>query len=233
MCQVLTKEVSGMSDIKETEQANVSETDEVKEVQQSTEQSEAEERKNGKEADEEAEESFSFTSFVFDWSNAFIIAFIAVVILLTFVYRQVTVSGSSMTDTLVDSDRLIISSFMYTPKDGDIVVISHGSSYDEPIIKRVIATGGQSLSINYDSGEVSVDGVILDEPYIKGVTRRIHHPMEIPETIPEGYVFVMGDNREGSLDSRSTDIGLIPLNNIIGKAEYRVFPFNKIGSVYS
>ena len=222
-----------MSDIKETEQANVSETDEVKEVQQSTEQSEAEERKNGKEADEEAEESFNFTSFVFDWSNAFIIAFIAVVILLTFVYRQVTVSGSSMTDTLVDSDRLIISSFMYTPQYGDIIVVSHGENYSDPIIKRVIATEGQALSINYQTGDVSVDGVILDEKYIKGNTIPLKNPLDIPDKIPEGYVFVMGDNREGSLDSRSNDIGLIPVENIIGKAELRIFPISGFGSVYS
>lgn len=182
---------------------------------------------------EAVEEEFNLTSFIFEWSNAFIIAIIFVVIMLTFVVRQVTVSGGSMNDTLIDGDRLIVSSLMYTPENGDIVVISHGSSYDEPIIKRVIALGGQSLSIDYDTGEVAVDGVILNEPYIKGITRRLRHPLDIPEVIPEGYVFVMGDNREGSLDSRSTDIGLIPTSNIIGKAQIRIWPFDNIGSVYS
>ena len=121
---------------------------------------------------------------------------------------------------------------MYTPQYGDIVVISHGQNYSEPIIKRVIATEGQALSINYTTGQVSVDGVILDEPYIKGKTIKLKHSLDIPDRIPEGYVFVMGDNREGSLDSRSTDIGLIPVENIIGKAEWRIYPFDTIGYLY-
>lgn len=181
----------------------------------------------------EEEESFNISEFLFDWANAFMVALIVVVLLLTFVFRQVTVKGDSMNDTLKSGDRLILSSFMYTPKYGDIVVVTHGNNYDDPIIKRVIATEGQSLSINYDTGEVSVDGVILDETYIKGETIRLRHPLEIPDKIPEGYVFVMGDNRENSLDSRSTQIGLIPVENIIGKAEFRIYPASSIGSVYS
>ncbi len=191
------------------------------------------ERKQEKIAEEEEELSVNITAFIFEWANAFMVALIVVVLLLTFAFRQVTVSGSSMTDTLASGDRLIISSFMYTPQYGDIVVVSHGEKYDEPIIKRVIATEGQALSINYDTGDVSVDGVILNEPYIKGTTIRLRHPLDIPDKIPEGYVFVMGDNREGSLDSRSTEIGLIPVSNIIGKAEIRIYPLAEFGSVYN
>ncbi len=179
----------------------------------------------------EEEEGISVTSFVFEWANAFMVALIVVVLLLTFVFRQVTVSGHSMTDTLNDKDRLIISSFMYKPQYGDIVVISHGENYSDPIIKRVIATEGQSLSIDYDTGEVSVDGVILDETYIKGTTIRLRNSLDIPDKIPDGYVFVMGDNREGSLDSRSTEIGLIPVENIIGKVELRIYPLSQFGNV--
>ncbi len=197
-----------------------------------SEKDERTDREDLEEIDLEEEESISVTSFIFEWANAFMVALIVVVLLLTFVFRQVTVSGSSMTDTLSDKDRLIISSFMYKPQYGDIVVISHGENYSDPIIKRVIATEGQSLSINYETGEVSVDGVILEEKYIKGKTIRLRNSLEIPEKIPEGYVFVMGDNREGSLDSRSTDIGLIPVENIIGKAELRIYPLSKFGSVY-
>ncbi len=178
------------------------------------------------------EEAVSVTSLIFEWANAFIIAIIIVVLLLTFVIRQVTVDGTSMTDTLKDGDRLIISNFMYKPQYGDIVVVSHGENYNEPIIKRVIATEGQALSINYETGAVSVDGVILKEDYIKGMTVELKRPLEIPDKIPEGYVFVMGDNRQGSLDSRSTDIGLIPVENIIGKAEFRIYPTDSIGSIY-
>ncbi len=181
---------------------------------------------------DEEEEEISIISIIFEWADAIIIGLIFVVFLMTFVFRQVTVDGTSMTDTLQDGDKLIISNFMYKPQYGDIVVISHGEVYNEPIIKRVIATEGQSLSINYETGAVSVDGVILDEDYIKGMTVELKRPLEIPEKIPEGYVFVMGDNRQGSLDSRSTDIGLIPVENIIGKAEFRYYPFNSIGSVY-
>ena len=197
-----------------------------------SEKDERTDREDLEEIDLEEEESISVTSFIFEWANAFMVALIVVVLLLTFVFRQVTVSGSSMTDTLSDKDRLIISSFMYKPQYGDIVVISHGENYSDPIIKRVIATEGQSLSINYETGEVSVDGVILEEKYIKGKTIRLRNSLEIPEKIPEGYVFVMGDNREGSLDSRSTDIGLIPVENIIGKAELSIYPLSKFGSVY-
>ncbi len=178
------------------------------------------------------EDEFGLTRFLFDWANALIVALVAVVLLLTFVFRQVTVSGSSMTDTLQSEDRLIITNFMYKPKYGDIVVISHGNNYDSRIIKRVIATEGQALSINYDTGDVIVDGVILNEPYIKGKTISAKHPTDIPERIPTGYVFVMGDNREGSLDSRSVEIGIIPVENIIGKAEWRIFPLESFGSVY-
>lgn len=187
-----------------------------------------------KKTDKKNEETETVTPavMIFEWSNALITALVIVLLLLTFVFRQVTVNGTSMTDTLKNGDRLIVSNFMYTPKDKDIVVISHGNNYSEPIIKRVIATEGQSLSINYDTGEVVVDGVLQDEPYIKGITRQLRNPLDIPEVIPEGYVFVMGDNREGSLDSRSVEIGLIPVQNIIGKAEFRIYPFDSIGSVY-
>lgn len=190
--------------------------------------------KNNKEIRTKNEETEKVTpaAMVFEWTNALVTALIVVLLLLTFVFRQVTVNGTSMTDTLQNGDRLIVSNFMYTPKNNDIVVISHGNNYSEPIIKRVIATEGQSLTINYDSGEVVVDGVLLDEPYIKGVTRQLRNPIDIPAVIPEGYVFVMGDNREGSLDSRSTEIGLIPVENIIGKAEFRIYPFNSIGNIY-
>ena len=181
---------------------------------------------------EEDEEVLTLSGLIFDWSNAFMIALIIIVMLLTFVFRQVTVNGDSMNDTLQSGDKLILYSFMYKPQNGDIVVISHGKDYSDPIIKRVIAVEGQSLKINYDTGEVTLDGVVLKEDYIKGLTKRVHPSLEIPDVIPEGYVFVMGDNRENSLDSRSTQIGLIPVENIIGKAELRILPASSFGSVY-
>lgn len=186
---------------------------------------------------DEDEENSGFSGYIFRWIKAFMAAMIVIVLLLTFVFRQVTVNGDSMNNTLKSGDRLLITNFLtgikYTPENGDIVVIADNDKYSELIIKRVIATEGQTLKINYDTGEVSVDGVILYEPYINGKTIRLKDPPVLPDVIPEGYVFVMGDNREHSIDSRSRKIGLVPVENILGKAEVRIYPVNSIGSVYS
>ncbi len=106
------------------------------------------------------------------------------------------------------------------------MVISRAQHFEEPIIKRVIATEGQTLKIDFNTGDVYVDGVLLNEPYIKTPTTN-NEGGEVPEVIPEGYVFVMGDNRGNSLDSRSEQIGLIDKRNIIGKAQCIVFPLTE------
>ena len=185
--------------------------------------------------DKDKDETITVSELLFEWAGAIFTALIVVLLILTFFVRQVTVSGGSMNDTLKNDDRLLVTNFMYTPKNGDIVIISHGSSYSDPIVKRVIAVGGQRLDINYDTNEVIVDGVVQYEPYIKGKTRQLSNSTSLEEygnIIPEGYIFVMGDNREGSLDSRSKDIGLIPVSNVIGKAQLRIIPFDTFGSVY-
>ena len=185
------------------------------------------------ELSQEESENPAPIEIVFDWASALSFALVFVLLLLTFVFRQVTVNGSSMNNTLNNGDRLGVTNFMYTPQYGDIIVVSHGNDYEDAIIKRVIATPGQSLLIDYNTGEVQVDGVILDEKYIKGDTVKLSNSTDIPDKIPEGYVFVMGDNRENSLDSRSNDIGLIPYSNIVGKAVFRIYPFNSFGGVYN
>ena len=181
---------------------------------------------------DDEEESLTLSSFIFEWSNALFVALIIVLLTLTFFVRHVNVNGSSMRETLQDKDKLLLTNFLYQPTNGDIVVVTHGAHYKDLIIKRVVATEGQKLSIDYDTGSVSVDGVRLDEKYIIGTTIMLPDPLDIPEKIPEGYVFVMGDNREGSLDSRSNEIGLIPVNNIIGKAIWRFYPWDRFGSIY-
>ncbi len=180
------------------------------------------------------EGKFRFSAFIYDWFGTLLIAITVLLLVMTFFFRQITVKGNSMNDTLQDKDRLIVSSFMYTPQCGDIVVCSHGEigKLDEPIIKRVIAVEGQHLEIDYQNNTVKIDGEKLDETdYAKGITVRLPNSTQIPDVIPEGYVFVMGDNREDSLDSRSKKVGLIPVENVIGKAICRFYPFEKMTSL--
>ena len=146
-----------------------------------------------------------------------------------------------MEHTLQDSDRLVISDFMYKPKCGDIIVVNLHGTFNERIIKRVIATSGQTLNIDFDKNQVFVDGELLDEPYAstkmepRNIVQRnyeegrtIDKYGDIPEVIPEGYVFVMGDNRENSLDSRYSEIGVINEKDIVGKVNFRFLPLNKM-----
>lgn len=177
--------------------------------------------------EEEKEEVVSVTQSCFELLHAMIMALIVVVLLLTFVFRLVDVDGESMMDTLHDKDRVIATNLCYKPQNKDVVVISHGQNLDRPIIKRVIATEGQSLHIDFNTGEVSVNGVVIDEPYIKDLTTR-QGDAEIPEVVPEGMVFVMGDNRNHSTDSRFQAVGLIKESDIIGKAQFVIFPFDRI-----
>lgn len=168
----------------------------------------------------------------FEWLQAIISAVVIVVLLLTFVFRLVDVDGLSMFETLHDHDKVFVTSLLYEPKDGDIVVISHGQEYKDPIIKRVIATEGQTIKIDYDKGQVIVDGVVLNEPYIHEIMEyKAVFDNPVPDVVPEDMVFVMGDNRNNSLDSRSQRVGLIHKDDIIGKAQAVVFPFSNFKSL--
>lgn len=158
-------------------------------------------------------------------------------------FRIVVVVGPSMYDTLVDGDRLVLmSSAVYrNPKQGDIIVASKHSFRDgECVVKRIIATEGQE--VNIAGGVVYVDGVELDEPYIDSVTLVGHYQtQDFPLVVGEGMVFVMGDNRGESLDSRSTVLGLIDERQILGKAIFLLMPgthggkeeadFSRIGAI--
>lgn len=148
-------------------------------------------------------------------------------------FRLVDVEGRSMNNTLATNDKVIVTNLFYTPQNNDIVVISHGAEYNSPIIKRVIAVAGQTVKVDYDNDQIIVDGVVLDEPYIEGSTYGNNiGDNEIPEVIPEGKIFVMGDNRKDSMDSRSTKIGLIDVDDVIGKAQFVVYPFDHFGYLY-
>lgn len=177
--------------------------------------------------------SESAVSGAYDWIRCILFAVAIVVFVLTFVFRLVEVEGSSMDNTLTTGDKVVVTDLFYTPKNGDIVVISHGALYDRPIIKRVIATPGQTVKLDYENEKIIVDGIELSEPYLKESTFCSQYgDNKIPEVIPEGKVFVMGDNRRVSLDSRNTQIGLIDVQNIIGKAQFVAFPFNDFGYLY-
>lgn len=183
----------------------------------------------------------SIKTFIFDWLEVLVHAIIAVVICFSFLFRIATIDGPSMENTLVDGERVIITKLFYEPKVGDIVVISRNeknsiftaSENNAPIIKRIIAMEGQTVDIDFETGIVYVDGVALDEPYTKTPTNR-KYDIQFPVTVDEGCVFVLGDNRNESLDSRSSDIGnygMVDTRYILGHAVFRVFPLNKMGKI--
>lgn len=152
---------------------------------------------------------------LFDWLQCIVTALVACVLIFVFIGRTIGVVGSSMVPTLEQGDRLIISKLFYTPQQGDIVVLQKDSFADYPLIKRVIATEGQTVDIDFDAGVVYVDGVALDEPYTAEPTV-VREDFDEPVTVPEGCIFVMGDNRTGSNDSRFLSQPYIPVDAIQG-----------------
>lgn len=151
---------------------------------------------------------------------------VIICLLFLLVFRVVVVSGTSMNRTLLDGDYLLLLSnlFYRNPQPGDIVVASK-QSFDDgaPIVKRVIATEGQTVDIDFETGTVYVDGNALEEDYIWTATTT-HGGTRFPLTVDEGCVFVMGDNRGNSRDSRYLEIGQIDKREILGKAIFLFLP---------
>lgn len=169
-----------------------------------------------------AEKLNSIFADVFD---SVIKALIIILILTSFCLKMCTVVGTSMNNTLINGERLIITNVFYTPKENDIIVFHHLDPLNEPVVKRVIATGNTWLKIDYDNcllyrsdDEIFDEDEIVDESsYIYLSGGRYNTKGTYTVFVPEGYLFVMGDNRNGSLDSRSSDIGLIDERSVLGK----------------
>lgn len=167
---------------------------------------------------------------VLEWYEALISAALVLVLVFSFFFRIIQVDGSSMVPTLVNGDKLIVWGAGYTPQRGDVVIVDSYTSYGKPLVKRVIAKGGDTVSIDYATGTVAVNGEVLQEDYIAEPTY-LGYDVTFPYTVPEGTVFVMGDNRNQSLDSRSTYVGCIDERDILGRVLLCFMPFTDFGVV--
>ena len=182
---------------------------------------------------------------LYEWVQSLVGSVLVVVAIFTFVIRMMGVDGHSMLNTLQHGDRLlVVNSMLYHDyKYGDIVILrKNGVFDDDPIVKRVIAVEGQTVDIDFTEGMVYVDGEALEEDYIREPTYTAEGT-EFPLTVPEGSIFVMGDNRNGSSDSRDYRLGTVDTRYVIGKAAFLIFPgpdyetekrdFKRIGVIWS
>ena len=178
---------------------------------------------------------------LYEWIQSLVGSVLVVVAIFTFGIRMLGVDGHSMLNTLQHGDRLMVVNPIFY-KYGDIVILRKTGVFDnEPIVKRVIATGGQTVDIDFSEGVVYVDGEALEEDYIREPTYTAEGT-EFPLTVPEGSIFVMGDNRNGSSDSRDYRLGTVDTRYVIGKAAFLLFPgldydtekrnFSRIGVIW-
>lgn len=163
----------------------------------------------------------------YEWMSTLIVALLVIVVLFTFFFRVIRVEGDSMVPTLNGGDQLLLSTMVTQYQRGDIVVVDRYTV--EPLIKRIIAIGGDTLSID-EGGHVYLNGLLLSEPYATPFTPQKGCVDSV--VIPYGYVFLMGDNRMVSLDSRSEEVGLVLEKDIVGKVVFRLSPLPSLGGVY-
>ncbi len=178
-------------------------------------------------------EPFSFPEFIYDIVEMLALTTCTVLLVFAIICRIAIVDGDSMNNTLYDGDVLIVSDLEYKPRCGDIVVfaLEDADGNAKSYVKRIIATGGQVIDIDFDTWEVTVDGKLLDESEYANFASKylVLSDYEYPLTVPEGHVFVMGDNRNNSLDSRSDDVGCVDERLIFGRVLCRVYPWNSMG----
>ena len=184
----------------------------------------------------ETKEKKSLGKEIFEWVQAIVVALVIAMFLRTYIFTLVDVSGSSMVPTLHDRDKLFVWRAGYEPEVGDIVIFRPAGREDTPYVKRVIATEGQSVDIKYNEYEgcadVYVDGKKLEEDYINEKISYSRMGDGIyPCVVPDDCMFVLGDNRNNSSDSRLSSVGMVTKESVIGKALVRLWPFNAIGGL--
>lgn len=172
-----------------------------------------------------------------DYVEIFVFAVCAVILLFSFVFRICTVDGESMENTLYENENLIVTNLFYTPKQGDILVFHQTGALNEPIVKRVIATEGETVDILYTASsmivtvtDVNGKSKVLEEDYMVYAGYPLYRG-SYHVTVPEGSLFVMGDNRNRSKDSRDPDIGLVDERRVLGKVAFRISPIKRMGTV--
>ncbi|SHH51419.1 signal peptidase I [Sporobacter termitidis DSM 10068] len=191
-------------------------------------------------APSEKKDNSSARMELYDWLQCIVSAILCGILIFVFIGRVIGVDGESMLQTLQDKDKVVMSDIFYKPRYGDIVVIKTEAFGGTPIVKRVIATAGQTINIDFQTGAVSIDGKVIKEDYINALT---HDPEDFqgPLTVPDGCIFVMGDNRNASTDSRSKMVSLVDTRQILGKVLFVLIPgvnqdgtrsWDRIGSVY-
>ena len=179
-----------------------------------------------------------YTEF-FDWITFIFSCVLCFIIFFTIFARAITVDGESMLPTLQDKNMLLVTDVAYTPEYEDVVIVyapslynKQANTYGKTIVKRVIGLPGDTIRIDFGKGIVYRNGEALDEPYTNSLTNiQQNFPNNKEVTVPENRIFVLGDNRNDSKDSRSYDIGMIDLRYVMGKSLLRVWPFDKLGTV--
>lgn len=182
--------------------------------------------------EQKKEKEYDLKADAYDWLQSIVFVIVACVLVFVFLCRIVTVDGRSMNPTLYDGDKLLVSNVVHRYEQGDVVVFD-APDFDYvtgPLVKRVIATENQVLTIDRETGEVSVDGVKLEEPYIAELIVDFQD-YDGPITVPKGHVFCMGDNRNHSTDSRTNSIGCVDTREILGKAYLILFPLKSFGTL--